>query len=197
VPPTVTSIPVCSIPDDWVPYTVRYGDTLFQIGLAYGLTVDALQRANCLSSTALDVGMTLYVPPTTPVAVVIPEPTSVLPPTAGPSPTPSYTDGICTNPGSVISSPAVFSTLSGTAQFFGTATHAAFAFYKLEIRQEGASTPADFVTFAGGEEPVTNGLLGVLYTDAFPDGEYWIRLVVVDTTGNYPERCSILYRIDN
>ena len=83
------------------------------------------------------------------------------------------------------------------AEFYGTANHEAFHSYKLEIRQEGASTNQDFITFYGQETPVIDGLLATLDTSAFPNGEYWIRLVVADVTSNYPERCSILYTILN
>ena len=48
-----------------------------------------------------------------------------------------------------------------------------------------------------GEQQVNNGVLAELNTLAFENGEYWIRLVVVNDTGNYPERCAILYVIQN
>ena len=82
-------------------------------------------------------------------------------------------------------------------EFRGTATRDDFSFYKLEIRQEGYSTPEDFITFYTGDTPVVSGSLGTLLTEAFTNGEYWIRLTVVDSTGNYLERCSILYVIQN
>jgi hypothetical protein len=110
--------------------------------------------------------------------------------------TQSETDGICTNPDSVITAPRVGAVLNGQVEFYGTARIPNFAFYKLEIRRQGQSTAADYVTFHTGTITVTNGLLATFDTGAWPDGEYWIRLVVVDTTGNYPERCAILYRID-
>ena len=73
---TATSVP-CQHPASWVPYVVQPGDTLYRLSVAYGVTVAQLQRANCMgSSTLLEVGQTLFVPP------VSPQPTIVLPPTA-------------------------------------------------------------------------------------------------------------------
>lgn len=82
-------------PKSWVPYTVKRGDTLFRIALAYGLSVDLLQAANCLSSTTIRVGQVLYVPnvPTrTPLATATFQPTQTPPPTStSTSPPPTAT----------------------------------------------------------------------------------------------------------
>ncbi len=193
--PTVTFTPTpCQIASGWVAYVVQPGDTLFTVGLRYNITTDRLRAGNCLSSDTLFTGQVIYVPPLPPTLPAA----SPLPAQATLTTTlPLGYDGICADMRSVITSPPVGATLSGVVQFYGTAAHPDFQFYKLEIRQEGASTSADFITFVTRYEPVVNGLLGELNTAAFGDGEYWIRLVVVDHTGNYPERCSILYTIDN
>lgn len=193
--PTATFSPTpCQIARNWMAYTVQPGDTLFTVGLRYNITTDALRAGNCLSSDALFAGQVIYVPPLPPAPSATPLPPTSAIPTATP---PLGYDGICTDERSTITNPPVGAVLSGVVQFYGTATHPDFQFYKLEIRQEGASTSADFITFVTNYEPVVSGLLGELNTVAFSDGEYWIRLVVVDHTGNYPERCSILYTIDN
>jgi LysM repeat protein len=77
--PTVTVIP-CGPPFGWVRgYTVRPGDTLFRIALAYNITYPQLQRANCMgSSTTIYTGQRLWVPnvpPRTPVPGVTVIPT--------------------------------------------------------------------------------------------------------------------------
>ncbi|GAB4477690.1 MAG: hypothetical protein Kow00124_21170 [Anaerolineae bacterium] len=210
-PATLTPPPaICRVPTGWVPYTVRPGDNLFRIGLAYGLTVDQLLAGNCRTAARVSAGEVIYVPPVTPVGSATPIPTAApgspaapTPTEADPTPEPtqpptqSATDGACTNPDSMITSPPVGAVLSGTQEFYGSAVHPNFSFYKLEIRREGTTTPADFVTFHTGYSQVSNGLLGMLSTEAFENGQYWIRLVVVDSTGNYPERCSYLYTISN
>lgn len=45
--PTATSFS-CQTPVGWVFYTVQPGDTLFGIGLIFGVTVEELQIANCM-----------------------------------------------------------------------------------------------------------------------------------------------------
>ncbi len=209
---TTPTVPpaACRVPADWIPYTVRPGDNLFRIGLAYGLTVDRLQAGNCRTTARVSAGEVIYVPPVTPVVSATPVATAAPGSTASPTPTvaaptpeptlpptQSATDGACTSPDSMITSPPVGAVLSGIQEFYGSAVHPDFAFYKLEIRREGTTTPADFVTFHTGYLQVSNGLLGTLSTAAFENGQYWIRLVVVDSTGNYPERCSYLYSLSN
>jgi hypothetical protein len=124
-------------------------------------------------------------------------PAMPVPPTPDATGTQTATDGACTNPDSVISSPGVGATLRGVVAFRGSAHLPDFSFYKLEIRPEGTSTSSGFITFVTSASQVSNGILGELNTAAFPNGSYWIRLVVVDTTSNYPERCSFFYTIDN
>ncbi len=57
----------CGPPPGWVTYPVQPGDNLYRLSVAYGVTVQALQSANCMgSSTLLVVGKLLYVPPWAP-----------------------------------------------------------------------------------------------------------------------------------
>ncbi len=198
----------CPPPDAWLPYLVQEGESLQAIAMRYGLTAEQMVTANCLESEAVAAGDRLAVPPTEPIFSPTPRPTravpipSIISPTHAPATpdatgTQTATDGACTNPDSVIGSPGVGASLQGVVAFRGSARVPNFSFYKLEIRAEGTSTAAGFITFVTSTSQVSNGVLGELNTVAFPNGSYWIRLVVVDTTSNYPERCSILYTIDN
>jgi len=75
--PSLTST-VCGPPAKWVLYTVKAGDTLFDLSLRTDTTVRELQRANCLAGTNIRAGQGLYVPfiPTpTPTATATPSPT--------------------------------------------------------------------------------------------------------------------------
>jgi LysM repeat protein len=109
IPPTITPVP-CGPPWGWVSYTVRPGDTLFKLSLAYGVSVPQIQFANCMgSSTYIRYGQTLYLPyvipirtavptaiptftPTlTPVATTAVPPTIVIPPTATRTTAPTLT----------------------------------------------------------------------------------------------------------
>lgn len=184
----------CHIATGWVTYRVQPGDTIFSIGLRYGVRVDTMLRANCLSSPLIHVGTDIYVPPVTPRPI----PTGLFtlaaaaddPPHSAPTSTLTATDGACTSPDSVIKSPHVGAVLAGTIQVTGTARMFDFSSFRLELRQEG--TLQTFTAFFTGQAPVTNGTLTELDTRQWPNGEYWLRLVVVDSQNNYPERCSIL-----
>ena len=62
VPPTESPIQ-CGPPPGWIFYTVQSGETLFRIGLAFGVSVAELQYANCLgSSTLIRAGTRIFVP---------------------------------------------------------------------------------------------------------------------------------------
>jgi LysM repeat protein len=71
-PATVTPIP-CGPSWGWVPYVVRYGDTLFKLSLAYGVSVPQIQFANCMgSSTYIRAGQSLYLPNVIPLRTAVP-----------------------------------------------------------------------------------------------------------------------------
>jgi hypothetical protein len=100
----------------------------------------------------------------------------------------------CANAQARISAPGEGSRLSGAAQIVGTAAIDRFSFYKLEI---GIGRDPQSWSVVGDlhRAPVTDGLLGTLDTDALPPGDYTIRLVVVDATGNFPEPCLLHFSI--
>lgn len=74
-PPTAEPTPFqvlptpCRPPRNWVPIQVQPGDTLFRIALRYGLTVPMMKSANCLASTYLYAGTTLFVPGNVPTPI--------------------------------------------------------------------------------------------------------------------------------
>jgi LysM repeat protein len=66
---TPTAKAACGPPYGWVQsYVVRPGDTLYRIATSYGISVEALQRANCRAGTTIYVGERLWVPFAYPVA---------------------------------------------------------------------------------------------------------------------------------
>jgi LysM repeat protein len=87
--PTPSGTP-CGQPPGWVIYVVRPGDTLFLLSVRYGVSMDSLRLANCLTSDDVFSGQRLWVPfalpvPTSPPAVT---PSATTPPTAtAPPPT--------------------------------------------------------------------------------------------------------------
>ena len=77
----------------------------------------------------------------------------------------------------------------------GTAQHDQFDYYKLELAPSGANQ--SFSYFDGAERPVAGGLLGNLNSGAVANGTYTVQLVVVDSTGNYPEPCRVTVTVKN
>ncbi len=77
IPPTPT-VRACGHPNNWVPYIVQPGDTLYSLANATGTTVTEIMFANCLNnSDFIQAGMTIYLP-RLPVRTAVP----TIPPTA-------------------------------------------------------------------------------------------------------------------
>ncbi len=139
-------------------------------------------------------------PPTATPTLPLPDVTPTFTPTRRPLPTarPSPTPGTagptespirrpqCPTAQAVITQPGIGQVFSGPVTITGTATHDSFAYYKLEYG--AGANPAVWSYFAGGEAPVVSGRLGTLNT--LPPGTYSIRIVVVDTSGNFPTPCQ-------
>jgi hypothetical protein len=168
---------------------IQPGNTMFALALQFGVTVDELAAANCISHPDnITAGQILYVPPG---SNVTPQPT-------GPGTAPSagnYGSFDCGNPSWTITQPRPGTVLRGTFAVYGTATHPQFSFYRLQISGSGTND-ADFATLQVYQTPVTNGQLGTINTAAFAPGDYWLRLTVVDITGNYPPQCTVRVRFE-
>jgi LysM repeat protein len=93
---TPTSIP-CGPPPGWKVYMVQSGDTLYSLSRRCGASIEAIQHANCMQTSAVYTGYALYLPflpvlpsrpplvTELPTAMPTAKPTS----TAEPTPTPS------------------------------------------------------------------------------------------------------------
>ncbi len=88
LPATPTVGDVCQTPPTWLAYQVQPGDTLNSLANRINSSVFELQQANCLDSTILQNGQTVYLPviPPTPTETRIPSPT---PQQTAPTPTPT------------------------------------------------------------------------------------------------------------
>jgi LysM repeat protein len=65
VTPTIratTPITPCVPPPDWLPYHVKYGDTVYSLAKQTGVTEEEVLRANCLSTPNLSLDQRLYLP---------------------------------------------------------------------------------------------------------------------------------------
>jgi len=112
------------------------------------------------------------------------------PPTATPEPPPAVPPASCPDGRSVLTAPGNGAVVNGAVNVTGSATHEQFQYYKLEYAP-GANASDGFVYLAGGNGPVVNGLLGTFDAAALGSGTWTLRLVVVDTTGNYPPPCRV------
>jgi murein DD-endopeptidase MepM/ murein hydrolase activator NlpD len=178
----------CPIPEDWVAYVIQPGNTLFSLSRRFGVTVDELAGANCIADpNNITAGQILYVPPGS----------NITPPQTGTTiaPTGNYTSFDCGDPSWTITQPRPGTVLHGTFAVYGTATHPEFSFYRLQISGSGTDD-ADFATWQVYQTPVVNGELGTINTAAFAPGDYWLRLTVVDITGNYPPQCTVRVRFE-
>jgi hypothetical protein len=95
-----------------------------------------------------------------------------------------------------IAYPGGGATISGIVGIQGTAQNARFQFYKVEYGIGESPTVWNSI----GEtvsSAVSGGPLMALNTRALPNGVYWLRLTVVDITGNYPPPHAVRVVIQN
>lgn len=160
----------CGRPQGWVMYVVQPGDTLFLISLAVDSTVDVLAQANCINDpTRITAGDRLFLPQ---------HPRGVV----------GGVDGLpkegCNSPAAQISSPLPGQQVGiGLLTVQGNAYLENLDFYKLEIRRDDSAT---YNFLMSSETLVLNGVLGRVDLSMFEPGVYWLRLTLVDTTGNVP-----------
>ena len=53
------------VPDNYILYTVKKGDTLYSIATSNGITIDKLKQINDLKTNTLSIGQKIYIPNTT------------------------------------------------------------------------------------------------------------------------------------
>lgn len=129
-----------------------------------------------------------------PLPTVAPIPTPLSRPPDTPTPPPAGAgggppvDAACTGAGTQITFPSNGELVSGVVELRGTASLPDFAFYKFEIQWPGSE---EWITLQSFDAPVAGGILGYWDTTPFEPGTYRFRLVVVDSTYNYPEPCAI------
>jgi LysM repeat protein len=157
-------------------HIVRPGDTLAKIAWRFKTSIWPIVRANNIANpNVIHVGQRLCIPGGTP---------SPVPPKPYPT-TPGCEHVTLPRPGA---------RLSGVFHTKGTAVIENFWYYKLEYRADGLD---NWHYIAGKHDPVVDGYLGSFDTRGLPDGTYFLRLVIVDRTGNYPPPCEMVVHIDN
>lgn len=134
-------------------------------------------------------------PPTeTPTITPTPRPRATPRPVDTPvlaTPTPSAPVVVapsCPDGRAVIIEPGVGQRVNGPVNVIGTAQTDNFQYYKIEFKP--ASAPGDFSFYLRRDNPVINGPLGTWNPAGLPPGEYLLRLVTVDITGNFGQ-CAV------
>jgi len=125
--------------------------------------------------------------PTRRIVRVTPPP----PPTDTPPPPPP-----CPDPNTCIVSPTMNEKISGHVVIRGTANHGRFQFYKIEYGI-GENPTAWHSINEIVKTPVINGPLMEFDSRALPNGVYWLKLTVVDITGNFPPPYQVRVIIEN
>jgi len=96
----------------------------------------------------------------------------------------------CPEPGVSITQPGTGARVSGRVVIRGTASRDAFQFYKVEYGQGESPTHWNVINDIH-RIPVTQNILEEWDTSGLPEGTYWLRLTVVDPTGNFPPPCEV------
>src|SRR5215211_148352 len=150
--------------------------------------VPSLPASDILATPTLDLLLT-------PAATLDPAAATqvALSPVAQPSAPPSGMSG-CIPDEIMITSPKPGEEVKGTVKITGTANARNLAFYKYEIAPMGTQ---NWATVAADRDPVKDGDLGELNTIALTNGDYFLRLVIVDNVGNSLEPCVIALRVAN
>ncbi len=196
----------------------REGRSMANIGVMLGIiavvlgvqhyvlpSVDVLEMVGPTPTVTLVLTTPTVVTPT-PETVTTPEPTAQPSPTARPQPSPTPDLGptatrtppppACPDPNVCITSPGANERISGVVSIRGTARHAQFQFYKIE--QGGGEDPQSWHSIGDTvPSPVTDGVLMQFDTRALPNGVYWLKLTVVDVTGNFPPPYRVRVVIEN
>ena len=191
----------------------REGRAMTRIGTVLGVVMvvtalkyyvmPSIDLATLLAPTpTLTLSVPTVVPPTqtptpvTPTATSRPRPTVRRVETVAP-PTPTRVPAAaCPDENVCITLPGMNASISGRVAIQGTANHDRFQFYKVEYGQ-GEKPTSWHVINDVHTSPVLNGLLEEFDTVSFPDGVYWLRLTVVDETGNFPPPCRVRVLIQN
>jgi hypothetical protein len=176
---------------------IQRGDTLYGISRRFGVSVDALRNANCLTGDRIFTGRLLWVPGAAPAPEASPPPADTPTPGGQPTqpgqpevnPTTAVAADPCSNPSARITSPRYGEQVSDLFWLEGTADIPNFLRYEIDVRRDGTDT---WMHLGSDRTRVVDGQLAQVQTSRFGSGAFWVRLTVVDQTYNYPPRCAIL-----
>jgi len=100
----------------------------------------------------------------------------------------------CVQAQKMISDPLPGDEVNGVVSLQGTADIPNFGFYKYEASVAGTS---NWITISAGDQAVREAELGKWDTTTLANGDYFLRLVIVDNVGNAIDPCVISVRVFN
>jgi LysM repeat protein len=152
---------------------VQLGVTLYGLSVRYGVTMRALQVANCLTSLELQAGQTLKVPPT------LPNPDSYYPPEG------------CDNPQIQITAPRIGQDLRSPFTVLGLADYSDFGYYELQVKHAGGAVNYHTV-FQNQNRVSSERALGTItFLANYITGDYWVRVAVFDARAQMVGSCAL------
>jgi LysM repeat protein len=191
-------------------HVVHANENLTMIAVRYNTSVYWLMSANAIpNANFIYVGQRLVVPcapPPPPPPKPAPKPAPSVPSVsfsieaareliAELMPQPQPIQPTMCNPAVSIDTPIRDQHVCGALQIIGTADIPDFQFYKVEYGI--GEQPLEFISINEvHRQAVSNSLLEVWNTDAYPEGVYILRLTAVDNRGQYPPPCDVRIFID-
>lgn len=168
--PTMEAVRPCALPEGWVLYTARFGESFELLGTAVDTPVEALLNANCRTESTADLlaGDGVYLPEM-PRSTRPPEREALI---GCVNPNAAFFDGL--EPGDV---------LEGVVSLEGSADAVNFWYAKIEIRS-AESNQYQFLTRI--RQPLEQAALAEIDTSDFEAGDYWLRLVVYNLRSQIP-----------
>ena len=129
----------------------------------------------------------------TPAETLSPEQATQGVPSVGTQSVPTGMSG-CVPETSMITSPEPGDELQGTIEITGTANIPNFGFYKYEVAPMGTE---NWGTISAERTPKRDEKLGDWNTTSLTNGDYFLRLVIIDNVGTSLEPCVIAVRVAN
>ncbi len=88
-------------------------------------------------------------------------------------------------------------TLAGSVYIYATTNRPSFSYWKVEYSGDDRKTWANVALRGLVTTPVVDQQIVAWNTDLIPNGEYWLRILVVDKAGNYNPPCELRFLVRN
>ncbi len=167
----------CEPRSDWRSYTVQEGDTLLSVALAADIGLIDLREGNCFNPIrGIFPGEEMMLP-RRPWPAVLGAPVF-------PAEGQRFAAVGCEYGLAAIQAPPAMTELKGIFALIGSAMSPEGGHYRLSLRPAWSDQYADYLEF---DSPVEDDVLGLINGEIFGLGLHWLRLALVDATGEIIE----------